>query len=215
MPDGAKPDLAAARDPSIRGVGRSKSRRTGRREHAGSVGNRLAPVQQSGSADQALAVQASALNPADIAIARNGALQGAGYPRECRIGRKGYEDGGARFTEADRAARNAALVAYGVQFTPGDQCMTYAVQVRHWESFTPLSEARKKELFRPHRILIADKPATDKRGRVRKWGSSQAALAEARRIERAHLGIAGKAGRPKKPAPPPGPLLVLMEQTNV
>ena len=211
MPDGAKPDIAAARDPSVRGLGRSKGRRTGRREHAGSVGNRLATVQQSSGADQAPAVQTSALSPADIAFARNGALKDAGYPRDCRIGRKEYEDDGARFTEADRAARNAALVAYAVQFTPGDQCMAYAVQVRHWEAFTPLSKDREKELFRPHRILIADKPAADKRGRVRKWGSSQAALAEARRIERDAMGIPRqrRVGT-KARITPPGPLLELM-----
>ena len=147
----------------------------------------------------------AALSPYQIqanAIARNGALWGHGWGGKHGVG---MPRGEVERGEYLPLMRKRALGENPIYFTPHDRVMVFCQLVN------PMLVLAETET-RPWRLLVMDKPATDKRGRVRKWGSSQAALAEARRIERDALGIPRRARvGTKAKAAPAGPLLSLME----
>ena len=205
MPDGSAVRATGApkrRGSSHRVAGR-KVRSTAGPVDGGSLERGLAPVPldaQDAERDTALAHLApwarDAAIIATIAQARNRALSAAGYSHKVYLPSAETVHG-----MVSLAARKARLGDAPVYFTPKDHCMVFVVQTKPGEN----GERR------PARILIADQPAIDKRGRIRRWATSSAALAEARRIERDAMGIPRRkrVGAKAEPAPP-GALLELM-----
>ena len=114
-----------------------------------------------------------------IATARNKALWAAGWGRDREgpgVSMPRCETMEGRFSAL---ARKEAIGGNPIYFTPHDGAMAFCVLAK------PYTDPET----RAWRILIGPTIATDKRGRVRKWASSSAALAEARRIERDAMGV--------------------------
>lgn len=138
-----------------------------------------------------------------VAMARNGALWEAGWGDDRNGPGVTMPHCETREGRHSATARKEAIGGNPIYFTPADRAMVFCILAKPYEDQKP----------RPWRILVGTETATDKRGRVRQWASSQAAMAEARRIERDALGVPRRArvGTKKVVEPPPAPLLELMQ----
>lgn len=138
-----------------------------------------------------------------VAVARNGALWAAGWGDDRNGPGVSMPHCETREGRHSAIARKTAIGGNPIYFTPADRAMVFCILAKPFEDVKP----------RPWRVMVGEQIATDKRGRVRKWASSQAALAEARRIERDALGVPRqkRVGTKAKAVTPPGALLSLME----